>query len=570
MWLPPAVAQDPEASVRTVARDLLTTLSNLSEKVRAVKDDLNEGDDEDANSNREDSLIEDESAGLLLNFLFDNGVLPTYAFPRSLCSFLIERTEQQHGYKHVIVQERPQQALALALSEYAPGRLLVIDKKTYRSGGVAASVSASDPDRAAPLFQSINKYVFCPSCTYVQDPETAEDTAVMCPLCNSAELKHADLITPEIFHPFEGRALDEADRDQDITYATAAQFPVPIGEQDVGQWQELGKQSKHTYASDRLLIIVNKGKKDEDTGFDVCDKCGAAGLAGEIQQSGHKRPYPVEVAPQVRVPPCNGSFQNVFLGHSFRSDLMIWRIEIQPPLSTNMASSIAINSLTDALRTLTEALLLGASRTLDIDAGEFNAGFRIIPGEDAHQIRADIYLFDTLSGGAGYADQVGKDLNSILRTSVKSLLTSCPAGCDRSCYDCLRHYENQYWHHSLDRYLGLQLLAYALDGTVPLMDDLAAQAKILQPLKAMLELDGYDCSSSEKHAGTIVPLSVRYQGKRVCIGTFGGLLDNQAEGFNHPLYVLDDEPKTQVTALNEYFVTRNLPAAAEQVFRMLK
>ena len=92
MWLPPAVAQDPEASVRTVARDLLTTLSNLSEKVRAVKDDLNEGDDEDANSNREDSLIEDESAGLLLNFLFDNGVLPTYAFPRSLCSFLIERT----------------------------------------------------------------------------------------------------------------------------------------------------------------------------------------------------------------------------------------------------------------------------------------------------------------------------------------------------------------------------------------------------------------------------------------------------------------------------------------------
>src|SRR5207249_1604065 len=162
---------------------------------------------------------------------------------------------------------------------------------------------------------------------------------------------------------------------------------------------------------------------------------------------------------------------------------------IQRPLSTNMASSVVINSLTDALRTLTEALLLGASLTLDIDAGEFNAGFRIIPGEDSNHIRADIYLFDTLSGGAGYADQVGKDLDLILRTSVHNLLKNCPANCDRSCYDCLRHYENQYWHHSLDRYLALQLLAYGLDGAVPKMDDLTAQARILQPLKAMLELD---------------------------------------------------------------------------------
>src|SRR5206468_12886117 len=156
------------------------------DKVRPVTDNLNEedGEEQDGNSAHEDSLIEDESAGLLLNFLFDNGVLPTYAFPRSLCSFLIEKTEQQHGYKRVVVKERPQQALALALSEYAPGRLLVIDKKTYRSGGVGASAPATEPDRAAPLFNRMKKYVFCPNCTYVQDPDTADAEEVMCPLCN--------------------------------------------------------------------------------------------------------------------------------------------------------------------------------------------------------------------------------------------------------------------------------------------------------------------------------------------------------------------------------------------------
>jgi hypothetical protein len=570
-WLPPAVAKDPEPWIRIVGVDLLKGLSDLADTIRPSREDFetDADEDQDGGSTRDDALIEDESAGLLLNFLFDRGILPTYAFPRSLCSFLVESLETQNGYKRVVVQERPQQALALALSEYAPGRLLVIDKKTYRSGGVAASVPPTEPDRAAPLFNRIKKYVFCPNCTYVQDPDTADAEEALCPLCNSAQLQHADLITPETFHPAEARPLDEADRDQDITYATSAQFPVPIGEHDVGQWQELGVQSKHTYASDRLLIIVNKGKKDENTGFDVCNKCGAATLAGEMLQAAHKRPYPVENSMQGRVPPCDGVFQNVFLGHTFRSDLMIWRIDIQRPLSTNMAFSVAISSLTDALRTLTEALLLGASRHLDVDPGEFNGGFRIIPGEDPSHVRADIYLFDTLSGGAGYADQVGKDLGVILKTSVQTLLKNCPANCDRSCYDCLRHYGNQYWHHSLDRHLAAELLAYALDGTVSI-SDLPVQTKLLQPLKAMLGLDGYECASSADIAGVVTPLLIRQKDTNLCIGTFGALLDDQAEGFDHPLYALDGRPKTLVLALNEYFLSRNLPAAAEQVFRMLK
>jgi hypothetical protein len=102
------------------------------------------------------------------------------------------------------------------------------------------------------------------------------------------------------------------------------------------------------------------------------------------------------------------------------------------------------------------------------------------------------------------------------------------------------------------------------------MEDLKAQAKILQPLKAMLELDGYDCASSTEVGGVIAPLSIRQGGKTLCVGTLAALLDDQADGVNHPLYVLDGQSKTRVLALNEYFLTRNLPGAAEQVFRMLK
>jgi hypothetical protein len=47
-----------------------------------------------------------------------------------------------------------------ALSEYAPGRLIVINKKTYHSGGLASSKPIQD--RAEPLFRRLKPYIFCP------------------------------------------------------------------------------------------------------------------------------------------------------------------------------------------------------------------------------------------------------------------------------------------------------------------------------------------------------------------------------------------------------------------------
>jgi ATP-dependent helicase YprA (DUF1998 family) len=95
---------------------------------------------------------------LLLDFLFDGGLLPTYAFPTSLASFVVEKSGE---YGKVETLERPQLAVNQALSEYAPGRLVVIDKVTYRSGGVAANLAPTDADRAVPLFARAIDYVHC-------------------------------------------------------------------------------------------------------------------------------------------------------------------------------------------------------------------------------------------------------------------------------------------------------------------------------------------------------------------------------------------------------------------------
>jgi hypothetical protein len=58
-----------------------------------------------------------------------------------------------------------------ALSEYAPGRLIVINKETYRSGGVVANTLPTVHDRAAPLFAEVEEIVHCDTCSFVRDPE---------------------------------------------------------------------------------------------------------------------------------------------------------------------------------------------------------------------------------------------------------------------------------------------------------------------------------------------------------------------------------------------------------------
>jgi hypothetical protein len=570
-WLPPALSDDLPQWVRNITRELLNVLDDLRAGELLRQQTLNENehaeitetDDADPEESAEnENTDDDESTSQLLDFLFDQGILPTYAFPRSLSSFLVERFEFRNGRRRVVAAERPQQSAALALSEYAPGRLIVIDKKTYRSGGVAASALPSTLDRAAPLFQSVRRYTFCPHCTYVQDPEAPGGVGELCPLCGTDGLRGMEMISPATYHPENGRERDETDHDQEFTYATSAQFPVPVGDADVGQWENLGVRSRHTFAADRILIVVNKGKEGDNAGFDVCDRCGIARVHGQGFHAQHRRPYLVETRPGQRITDCDGNVRHVFLGHTFRSDLMIWRLDVGSPLATNVSQSVVINALNDALRTLADGLLLAASRWLEVDANEFSVGFRIVPGADAGRLRADIYLFDTLSGGAGYSDQVGRELSEILRGALIPLLRDCPGDCERSCYNCLRHYGNQFWHASLDRKLASALMAYAIDGVAPQPGDVESQAAMLAPLMRMLELDGITCMSPSTTNGQRVPLVARgASGNELSIGVFNGLLDDAAIAGSHPV----THGGGDVLLLNEYLLTRNLPAAYDRI-----
>jgi hypothetical protein len=368
------------------------------------------------------------------------------------------------------------------------------------------------------------------------------------------------MITPEVFHPEGAREVSSTDRDQDFSYASSAQFPVPVNGSDLAGWMAYGAHAELTYAQSQPLVVVNRGDEDNVEGFWVCDHCGAASLNddGNPPARHPHRPYLVQRPPGQQVPACRGQFRQVFLGHQFRSDLMVLRITLDPPFQHNTADKVFRIALEDAMLSLAEALLLGASRTLDIDPSEFNAGHRLWHRADDGRVRFDVYLFDTLAGGAGYAEEAGRNLDQVLTETTK-VLDDCT--CTASCQECLRHYGNRIHHERLDRFLAAQLLEFTRKGSFPRNDDFDSQITKLQLLQGMFDLNGFETERDVVLNGHRVPLLVRRGEKQVAVGSYSGLLDDTSLEFEHPVTVHDGTSNTVVRLVNDYQLSRNLPGA---------
>ena len=221
----------------------------------------------------------DQSDEYLIEFLFSHGFLPSYAFPRDLCALQIEAERVNQGGRRVRIIQRPQQGLNIALSEYAPGRLVVVNKNTYRVGTVAASATSTVVDRAERLFTGRRKYVHCTACLFTAGFVHGLDDGQVCPLCKTENLAAVTVIQPEVVYPDGGRELDEYDDEQVFTYSTGAQLSLPEGDNPFN-WQSFLKRGKLAFARNQSLVMVNKGNEGnpDGDGFLVCNRCGKTSL----------------------------------------------------------------------------------------------------------------------------------------------------------------------------------------------------------------------------------------------------------------------------------------------------
>lgn len=439
---------------------------------------------------------ENEEKVTLLDSLFNEGLLPTYSFPKNIVGFYIEDD------KGKIIQ-RPDRALDVAISEYAPGRTLIVNKKTYKSGGIYSHSSKyrkgekSFTKPAEAFFNDKNYFMPIYMCDELNCDwfGTEMPDSGNCPFCGKKIQGGKNVLKPWGFAPENGVSSKESAADEEFSFAEQPCYSAPPKDD-----MQNTKFSKLKIANryDEVITIINKGP--ESCGFTVCRKCGAA-VAGNAGFAGTKIKSPYKMYGVCK----HDEIENVVLGHSFRTDMLVLQIEIDPNKIDTTQDGLWLRSAT---LSLAEALKLAASRVLDVEFNDIKVGNRIRYYEN--KVYADIFLYDSLSSGAGYAFEIGNSLDEVF-DATKELLKKCT--CESACHDCLKNFWNQRQQSLLNRKEAYDLLNWALEGKMPQVYSMEEQEKLLLPMKNIMVIND-NKSTVSKHKNNII---LEYHGKKKSI-----------------------------------------------------
>lgn len=473
----------------------------------------------------------------LLATLIGQAIFPRYAFPTDVVSFWVPKPRRTGDPSNRLLFEyEPQRDLQLALSEYAPTRSLTIDKWRFESAALFSPYETSP----ARTLEKCQPYSACKACTYVS-LEVEVDPLEMCPCCGSDQIDHSYFITPVGFAP-DVNERREVDHGQAISYAGKTDHARLELQDPPGDWDAaLYDKRLLIWTGARKLAMVNKGVGDR--GFRVCPECGRSEpeygpqftqtklTKGGVPVS-HRHPLKQGVT-------CTGNADGPFyLGHQFPTDALLIRIKVESPVRLGGENEVGLLSRAArmALTSLVEAMCQAASRELQIDEGELSGWWAPVLG--GHADEAQIYLYDLLPGGAGYAREVGKSIESVFR-ATEQLLQECE--CAQSCYRCLRHYGNSYIHASLDRHLALALLKHIKEGAVPTVS--AAECdSALQGLNDLLAIQNIQSQQHRTIHGVDVSLIVTHMDREIWVDV------------NHPLVDPSVRPSRVVRKARESFV----------------
>lgn len=443
--------------------------------IKSIKNDLNNGllklkEDVDKHPEKYDETNEEKVT--MLDSLFDEGLLPTYSFPKNVVGFYIENESGK-------IKEKPDRALNIAISEYAPGRTLVVNKKTYKSGGIychSSKYRKGEKTFINPAEAYFNdKNYFMPIYMCSDDKcdwfGTELPSNSLCPFCGKEIQSGKYMLKPWGFAPENGVSSRETEKNSDISYAEQPCYSAPPKD-DLKQTKFLKLKIANRY--DENITIINKGPFG--AGFTVCTKCGAA-IAGTDELSSKKIKSPYKMYGVCK----HEKTENVVLGHTFRTDMLVLQIEIDPKKIDTTREGLWLKSATTSLA---EALKLAASRVLDIEFNDIKVGFRI--RYYVTEVYVDIFLYDSLSSGAGYAFRVAKCLDELFK-ATNDLLTNC--SCESACHDCLKNFWNRRQQGILNRNEAYELLTWITKGKMANLYSVKEQKELLKPLENTMRMD---------------------------------------------------------------------------------
>ena len=424
---------------------------------------------------------ENQNPKSLLDALYEEGIIPTYSFPKNVVSTYISDSNGK-------IKFDPERGLDVAISEYAPGRSIVVDKQTYQIGGFYSPGSerrhgfALKPARAYTEDPNYMKPIL--SCSVCGWFGLMEEETKSCPFCGNSNLSISrPMMRPWGFAPRNAEPIPDVQLSE--VYSSVQQ-PLYSTLPDAKDMKLVPgcKNVRIAARSNQRIIMLNKGANDR--GFMVCSDCGAA-MPGDDSSvlKDIERPYKSTYA---RKKCRHSECINVNLGFDFITDMLV----LEFALDNNVIDTTRKDNpwLTRAALSLAEALRLVASKKLDVEFTELVTGYRLRTGSEVSYV--DIYLYDSLSSGAGYAVSVAGEIAELLQ-GMRTLLISCD--CESACSKCLKHSKNQHIHGMLDRFAALQLLEWGMSGVNAPAISQETQINMIRPLVDILEQSGCKVST---------------------------------------------------------------------------
>lgn len=435
--------------------------------------------------------IDDDKETSAFDVFYSEGFIPSYSFPKNVIKFYVEKESERGRNAPRDIQYAPERDIAIALSEYAPGRLITIDKKRYKSGGIYANPRPRGfmENQAEYYFASKDYYndiYICSECNWFGNQPDGS-TAMQCPYCG-ALIEHRKMLRPWGFSPVRGDEIRYGDEDEQYTYTESPYYSyVP---QDIQMFNFENSNIRYSNLSDRKVLTVNMGKNKN--GFNICKKCGGA----EVADTGNNGNFTFSQPYHDNRPVCRHSgivATNIFLGYEFLTDMFMLDIFYDSTRLVSNGNAEERSILRAAVTTLHEAIKKAVSLVLDIDYTEISGGWRPRIKNDGNS-HIEMFFYDNLASGAGYSSLIGSILNEVLE-KARLILSECE--CSRACKNCLDNFYNQRNHQFFDRYLGLQLLDYAQFNKLPEKYDIYEQEALLLPLyKLIAEGNGISQSTS--------------------------------------------------------------------------
>lgn len=412
-----------------------------------------------------------EESDDLFTALINSGMLPKYAFPVDVVSLNIPTENQDRDDDSEDGNDAMQRDIKIALAEYAPGAEVIRGEfpNTYIFQS-AALYDGFEKDTDYHPNEQLIECIDCKSITILPIDQMPPDT---CSECGSGNIMPIPFVQPPGFTvdwnlPRAGRREYKGEGRERAGVASAARLLVGGTSFAGGQSQTPFAANLYTRVRVGDLFTSNNGPDRNFPGFLICPACGRC-LDPENPASHN---YPSNIPPhrgRQRGPryndPCpnRNDFTNfVILGHKFHSEVILMGVDLPTALDASFyePSGRAVWQSFGTLVANASAIIL------QVDPTELKVGIRAVR-RPPNRIHGEIFLYDNVPGGAGYARAIQDNLETILEKALE-LGTECTnPECAGACYQCMFDYGNQAVHPLLDRRLGVGVLRYLLRNEHP-------------------------------------------------------------------------------------------------------